>query len=112
MTSPQAGHLHRELTSFNALPAICLCLFFMCDVFFLGTAFRIDSQISSRMDGIDGRLSWKPTGTASVSDGRRGSESCRMCSCSLADENSVVGRSLGRKEPEKAILMALSLIHI
>ena len=107
LTSPQAGHLHRELTSLNALPAICLCLFFMCDVFFLGTAFRIDSQISSRMDGIDGRPSWKPTGTASVSDGKRGSESRRTWSCSLADENSVVvGRSLGRKEPEKAILMA------
>ena len=106
LISPQAGHLHRELTSFNALPAICLCLFFMCDVFFLGTAFRIDSQMSSRMDGIDGRPSWKPTGTASVSDGKRGRESCRTWSCSLVDENSVVGRSLGRKELNEAILMA------
>jgi len=78
LISPHAGHLHNEFTSFNALPAICLCLFFICEVFFLGTAFRIDSQISSRIEGNEGRLSWKPTGTASVREGSNGSANCRV----------------------------------
>jgi hypothetical protein len=105
LISPQAGHLHKEFTSFNALPAICLCLFFICDVFFLGTALRIDSQISSRMDGNDGRLSWKPTGTARVRDGNRGSENCRTLSCILDAGKRVGNMSLGRKEPAEAILI-------
>lgn len=46
---PQPGHLTTSVTSFNALPAICLCLFFMCDVLFLGTARSIDSQMPDRM---------------------------------------------------------------
>ena len=106
LISPQAGHLHREFTSFNALPAICLCLFFMCDVFFLGTALRIDSQMSSRIDGIDGRPSWKPTGTARVRDGKSGSENWRTWSCILDVEKRVGERSLGRKELAEAILIA------
>ena len=39
-------------TSFNALPASCRCLFFLCDVFFLGTAFKIPSQISDTRPGM------------------------------------------------------------
>ena len=39
------------MLSFKAFPAICLCRFFMCEVFFLGTARRIDSQISDSRDG-------------------------------------------------------------
>lgn len=42
-TWPQAEHLLRAVTSFNAFPAICRCLFFICDVFFFGTARRTDS---------------------------------------------------------------------
>jgi hypothetical protein len=43
---PQAEHLFSAVTSFKALPAICRCRFFMCDVFFFGTARRTDSHIS------------------------------------------------------------------
>lgn len=45
---PQPGHFTTSVTSFNALPAICLCRFFMCDVFFFGTARSIDSQMPDR----------------------------------------------------------------
>jgi len=41
----------RFVTSFNALPARNLWRFFRCEVFFLGTAHRIDSQSSERMEG-------------------------------------------------------------
>lgn len=34
------------MTSFNAFPAICLCLLLECDTFFFGTAFKSPSQIS------------------------------------------------------------------
>lgn len=52
LVPPQAGHLFRFVTSFRPLPAICLCLFFMCDVFFLGTALRMPSHMSPSNDGI------------------------------------------------------------
>lgn len=52
LVPPQAGHLLRFVTSLSALPAICLCLFFMCEVFDLGTALRMPSQMSPRIDGI------------------------------------------------------------
>lgn len=48
---PQDGHVLKFLISFNALPAICRCRRFMCEVFFLGTARRMDSQMSVRNDG-------------------------------------------------------------
>jgi hypothetical protein len=49
---PQAGHLLRFVRSFKALPAICLCLFFMCEVFFLGTALRMPSHMSPSNEGM------------------------------------------------------------
>lgn len=39
------------LTSFNALPASCLCRLFMWEVFFLGTAFSTPSHMSDRRPG-------------------------------------------------------------
>lgn len=54
LVRPHAGHLHSELTSLSALPAICRERFFECDVFFFGTARRIDSQMSPSSDGRDG----------------------------------------------------------
>ncbi len=39
------------LTSFKAFPANCRCLFFICDVFFFGTAFNIPSHISEMTPG-------------------------------------------------------------
>ena len=39
-------------TSFKAFPANCLCRFFMWEVFFFGTAFKIPSQISPRSPGM------------------------------------------------------------
>jgi hypothetical protein len=100
--------LHSEVTSFSALPAICLCLLFICDVFFLGTALRIPSQIPSRISGIDGR-SWKPAGMAAARDGKRGSDNWRE---NIVVENRAEGRSLGRKELEEAILIAGAAIAI
>lgn len=49
---PQPEHLFNAVTSFKALPAICLWRFFMCDVFFFGTARRTDSQISETREGM------------------------------------------------------------
>ena len=46
----------------------------MCEVFFLGTARRIDSQIPSNKRGT---WSWIAEGMARAKDGRSGRESCR-----------------------------------
>merc|ERR1712225_48724 len=42
---PHAEHLFSAVTSFNSFPAICLVLFFIC------TAFNIDSHIPSSRPG-------------------------------------------------------------
>jgi len=47
---PQLGHSHNSTTSFKALPAICLWRFFMCEVFFFGTARSTESHSSCRKD--------------------------------------------------------------
>ena len=49
---PHAGHRTRLLTSFKALPANCLCLFFICEVFFFGTARSMPSHISEIAPGM------------------------------------------------------------
>ena len=50
-TFPHAEHLFRLVTSFRAFPAMNLCRFLRCDVFFLGTARSIDSHIPESMEG-------------------------------------------------------------
>lgn len=67
---PQAGHLLRAVTSLSALPAICRCLFFMCDVLLLGTARRMPSQMSPSSEGSD----WMAAGTPARAEieGKRG----------------------------------------
>ena len=50
-TLPQAEHLFKAVTSFNALPARNLCRFFLCDVFFFGTARSIDSHSPLSIEG-------------------------------------------------------------
>ena len=108
LVSPHAGHLHSSVTSFRALPAICLCLFFECDVFFFGTALSIPSQMPSRRDGIEGRPSWNAAGTARERDGRKGRAVRRNGIWgSLYAENRAGERSRGRREElVKAILIA------
>lgn len=76
LTPPQAGHRHSSVTSFRALPAICLCLLLECDAFFFGTAFNMPSHISSS-DGSDGRFN-DIAGIGSESLGRSGSASGLM----------------------------------
>lgn len=49
---PHALHLFNAVTSFNALPAICRCLFFIWLVFFFGTACSSPSQSSPSNVGI------------------------------------------------------------
>ena len=51
-TFPHAEHLFNAVTSLIPLPAMNLCLFFMCDVFFFGTARSTDSHMSPSSDGI------------------------------------------------------------
>lgn len=51
-TLPQAEHLLKFVTSFNAFPAMNLCRFFLCEVFFFGTALSIDSHKPDKIDGI------------------------------------------------------------
>jgi hypothetical protein len=49
---PHPGHFTTLFTSFKALPAKRRCRLFMCDVFFLGTALSIPSQMSDSNDGM------------------------------------------------------------
>lgn len=98
LVPPHTGHLHRLLTSLSAFPAICLCLFLECDVFFLGTAFKMPSQIPSSMSGMDGRFR-EMAGTASEYLGRNGSDICLMYrNVNLYEERNVGEASRGRKE--------------
>lgn len=48
---PHPEHFTIEVTSFRPLPASCLCLFFIWDVFFFGTARSIDPHIPWSKDG-------------------------------------------------------------
>ena len=64
LTFPQAEHLFKLVTSFNALPAMNRDLFFICEVFFFGTARKIDSHIP---DNNDGTLREKAAGAIAAS---------------------------------------------
>lgn len=89
-TPPQAGHLFNDVTSFRAFPAICRCLFFMCDVFFLGTARSIPSHMSPSRDGIFEMAAGMAI-ASSVTDGSL--DSCAYC----------VYRAVDRKEDWKLV---------
>lgn len=65
------------MTSLSALPAICLCRFLECDVFFFGTALRIPSHIPSSNDGMDGRFK-DIAGRAMANLERKGRDICRV----------------------------------
>jgi len=71
---PQAEHLFNARTSFIPFPAICRDLFFMCEVFFFGTARNIPSHNPSNISGM---LSCMAAGIAKVILGRTGRDSCR-----------------------------------
>ena len=53
LTLPHAEHLFSDVISFSPFPAMNRCRFLRYDVFFLGTALRIPSQMSAN-DGIFG----------------------------------------------------------
>ena len=53
---PHAEHLFKEVTSFKPLPAKKRDRFLLCEVFFFGTARRIDSQRPPSREGIRGIL--------------------------------------------------------
>ena len=74
---PHAGHLFRLVTSFRALPAICLCRFFICDVFFFGTAFSMPSHISWSSEG----MFWIAEGIATPTAGIEGNSDGLVCCC-------------------------------
>ena len=80
---PHEGHLLRFVTSFRALPAICLCRFFICDVFFFGTAFRMPSHISSSSEG----MFWMAAGIATPSAGIEGNSGSRVCCCCCVESS-------------------------
>lgn len=88
LTPPQAGHRHNSVTSFKALPAICLCLLLECDAFFFGTAFNKPSHISSN-DGSDGRFN-DIAGTGSESLGKSGNASGLMWTEAYLEEKKIV----------------------
>lgn len=69
---PQAGHLQMAVTSCRALPASNRERFFECVVFFLGTALRIDSQMSPSNAGMPKRMA----GRAAARPDHRGRASC------------------------------------
>ena len=52
LTFPHAEHLFRAVTSFNPFPAMNLWRFFLCEVFFFGTARSIDSHSPGSIGGI------------------------------------------------------------
>lgn len=95
---PQAGHLFNAVTSFKAFPARSLCLFFMWDVFFFGTALRIPSQMSPSKPG----MLCNAAGIAIASDGHVGYGDRRDCcvkrSVDLNDEVNVVAESRGSRD--------------
>jgi hypothetical protein len=124
---PHELHLFRAVTSFNALPAICLCLFFMCDVFFLGTALSIPSHRSESSPGIgiraagsrgERRNCWR-SGIRLVNGCPRGN-SCARAMGRNADKSAAVGlRSVamvqtvhGRAEQMKGCLNRLQLVFV
>lgn len=99
-TPPQAGHLFNDVTSFRAFPAICRCLFFMCDVFFLGTARSIPSHMSPSRDGIFEMAAGMAI-ASSVTDGSL--DSCAYCVYRTVDRkedwklvDAILGRGRGR----------------
>jgi len=67
---PQLGHLTKAVTSFNALPAICLERFFEYEVFFFGTALSKPSHSSCNSDDMPEIPS---NGTASATAAEGGS---------------------------------------
>lgn len=87
---PQTGHLFKLFTSLSALPAICRCRFFICEVLLLGTALRMPSQISPSRPG----MLWMAAGIAIASDGHVGYGDCRVCcekrTADLMEEANVV----------------------
>lgn len=101
LVPPQTEHLHKLLTSLSALPAICLCLFLACDVFFFGTAFKMPSQIPSSMSGMEGRFR-DMAGTASEYLGRNGSDICLMYSDVNLDGAKSVGEDSRVRNEEAA----------
>lgn len=71
-TRPHPEHLFSDVMSFNPFPAMNRCRFLRYDVFFLGTALRMPSQISES-DGIDGSdsegMARAPNGVLSAPNG-------------------------------------------
>jgi hypothetical protein len=61
-------------TSFKAFPASCLCRFFMWDVFFFGTAFKMPSQISPSKSGMFREIE----GIERVAEGKKGEDRNRQ----------------------------------
>ena len=102
------------LTFFNALPAICRCLFFMCDVFFFGTARRMPSHISRKIEDRPANVGseraivygwvarrwkrWKVKGIGRVRGWKRGRSGCngsRRLASAAMDANGASARRSG-----------------
>jgi len=73
---PQPGHLTTLLTSFIALPASNLCLRFICEVFFFGTAFKMPSQMSESNDGMLMAAAGRAMFTDAVRSGLNAASAC------------------------------------
>jgi hypothetical protein len=79
---PHAGHLLMAVISFNLLLCIKRFRFFMCDVFFFGTAFRIPSHMSDSIEGIEMAVAGNAIESDEDRRRPRDPKTCRDKSCS------------------------------
>ena len=97
---PHALHLFNAVTSFNALPAICRCRFFIWLVFFFGTAFNNPSHSSPSNVGVGAnaagmRLAFNRSWGICWTNGNR----CIASSCGRSRARTT-GRNASRKEAD------------
>lgn len=104
---PQEGHLTNSVTSFRALPAICLDLLLACETFFLGTALSRPSHISSS-DGSAGRFN-EMAGIGQEIFGKRGCDICRMWKEAYREEKLVEAERRGRRAARDGAVRADSI---
>lgn len=106
-TFPQAEHLFRAVTSFSPFPAKNLWRFFLWEVFFFGTARRIDPHSPASIDGTS-----SPVNTGTVMEvcksgcriwERRGTVLARK-GYEVAVVEDARGRYNGKKSWRRAIL--------
>nr|POE82373.1 hypothetical protein CFP56_72521 [Quercus suber] len=101
---PQALHLFNAVTSFNALPAICRCRFFIWEVFFLGTARKSPSQRSANRPGMGESAAGKMLVRICCMNGIRRTTGAMICGNNAC---LATGRKADRKLAEGTCIAAM-----